>query len=322
MRTLPFLAFLSLSTAASATGPTRFAPEQLGQDGRITLAPGFSPDGETIYFAQSEGSLIWEYPQRLKVSHLTAKGWTTPERVPLPAPEVAGRVEPRVDNPSVSPDGKTLLFSWSTPRAEYADRDIYENFDLYTLDLTDPSAVPEPIRGSDINRVREGRYKKVRYVNNENEPVLTRDGDLYFWSERLDGYGDRDIYVARADGNGGFRTAEPLPAPINSPGRDNGSWVSADGRLMLMSYSDRGGEGDSDIFLSIREGGTWSEPVPLGPSVNGRASEFAGRITPDGKLLVFNSTRAFGDTPEGLIQIWSIPVADVPVLADALSSVD
>ena len=321
--TRTLLTFVLLSCAAVAhADPVRFHPDDLGQDGRITLSPGFSPDGRTLYFAQSEGSPIWRYPQRLKTSTRTADGWTRPRLVPLPdAPRIAGRkpLEPRVDFPSVSPDGRTLLFSWSVARAEFADRDIVENFDLYSLDLTRPDAVPKRLEGADINRLREGRARTLRYVNNENEPTLTRDGDLYFWSERFDGLGERDIYVARGDGAGGFRDAEALPAPVNSPGRDNGSFVTPDGRLMLMSYADRGGEGGSDIFLSVNVDGAWTEPVPLGPEVNGPASDFAGRITPDGRDLVFTSTRAFDDTPEGLIQVWTVPVADVPALRRAMA---
>jgi hypothetical protein len=34
--------------------PQLFLPELLGAAGQITLTPGFSPDGNTLYFAQTE----------------------------------------------------------------------------------------------------------------------------------------------------------------------------------------------------------------------------------------------------------------------------
>lgn len=289
-------------------GPERFHPEALGQDGRVTLTPAFSPDGQTIYFAQSECSPIWECPQRLKRSRLTPSGWSSPELVPLPA-------EGRVDWPSVTPDGRQLLFSWATTRARHAGRNVDVDFDLYSLDLADPAAVPQPFDMADINRIRGGAIRTTRFVHNETAPSLTEDGDLYFWTERLDGIGERDVYVAQSDGLGGFLTARPLPPPINSTGRDDGAWVSPDGRLMLVTYEDRGGSGGSDLFVSHKIDGVWSTPRNLGPLVNSPHFEGAGRLTADGADLVFTSDRPVGDCVPGLLQVWSIDAHTVPALA-------
>lgn len=293
------LLFTPLTASADAE---RFAAEALQQNGRITLTPSFSPDGRTIYFAQSECSPIWECPQRLKRSTKGANGWNTPSLVPLP-------VDARVDWPYVSGDGNTLLFSWSADRPDYRNLDIYENFDLYTLDLRDAEAIPVPIAGADINRPRAGSVKKLRFVHNETLPSLTDAGDLYFMTERPDGTGERDIYVASATGNGGFETAVPLPAPINTPERDDGVWVDRSGTLMLLTYANRGGEGSGDIFVSRMTPDGWSQPRNLGPAINTEYAEFGARLTPDGKRILFTSDRPVGDAPAGLLQVW---VADFP----------
>lgn len=309
IRRLAALGTIVIITSAGAPAQ-RLAPLALAQDGRVTLSPSFTPDGQTMYFAQSECSPIWECPQTLKVSHLGPDGWSAPQDVPLPAPG-------RVDWPFVSPDGRTLVFAWSAERPEFRELDIYENFDLYTLDLTDPAAVPQPIACGDINRPRAGAVKKLRYVHNESLPSMTLDGDLYFMTERLDGIGERDIYRAKSDGAGCFRTAVPLPAPINSPGRDDGVWVNPEGDLMLLTYGDRGGEGGADLFVSRRTSAGWSEPRNLGPTINSPYSEFGARLTPDGASIVFSSDRPFQGAPAGgearLIQVW---IADFdPALA-------
>ena len=318
-RQFPSLAMLAIALAAgpqaarAATdgdAPRRVAAADLGQDGRITLTPAFTPDGDTIYVAQSECSPIWECPQRLKRSHRTTQGWSAPERVALP-------VESRVDWPSVSPDGRTLWFSWAKARVRDDGSLVYEDFDLYTLDLTDPQAVPRAVDGADINRVRGGAVRTLRFVHNETAPSLTRDGDLYFWTERLDGIGERDVYIARRDPRGCFRTAEPVPPPVNSRGRDDGAWVDPEGTTMLVTYNGRGGSGGADLFLSRKVEGRWTDPVNLGPAVNSPFEDFAARLTPDRKHLVFTSTRPFGDQAAGLLQVWTIAVADIPVLRDS-----
>lgn len=306
---LPTATPSSANPSAGSKVPERFAPAALGQDGRITLTPAFTPDGKTIYFAQSECTPIWECPQRLKRSRLTAAGWSTPELVRLPS-------DGRVDYPSVTPDGRRLLFSWATERARHAGRNVLDDFDLYELDLDDPDATPQPLDMADINRIRGGAIRTTRYVHNETAPSLTVDGDLYFWTERLDGVGERDIYVAPSNGRGGFQKARPLPAPINSPARDDGMWVSADGRTMIVTYTDRGGSGGADLFVSHWTDGSWSTPTNLGPSVNSPYSDFAGRLSPDGGSLVFTSDRPVGEEASGLLQVWQRSTAGLHGLAD------
>jgi WD40-like Beta Propeller Repeat len=288
------------STAAPAgNAPQLFLPELLESSGKFTLTPGFSPDGRTMVFAQTQCVPIWECPQRLMRMTRDENGWSKPERIGLPD-------DARVDYPSITPDGRTLLFSWAPNKPIGSSADVSENFDLWMLSLSVAGATPKIIAGPDLNRIRTGKVRTLRFVNNETAPNLTRDGDLYFWSERLDAIGERDVFVARADGRGGFLKPEPLPAPINSPGRDDGAWVSPDGKTMLITYGNRGGCGGNDLFISRRSASGWSQPKNLGCDVNSAADELAGTIMPGSRTLVFASTRQAPELAAGTVALWSV----------------
>ncbi|MEO0464951.1 MAG: hypothetical protein AAF216_00285 [Pseudomonadota bacterium] len=155
-------------------------------------------------------------------------------------------------------------------------------------------------------------------MNNETAPIQTEAGDLYFWGERLDGLGDRDVYVARATPSGGFQEPELLPAPINSSSADDGAWVSPDGLTMLVTYSDRGGCGGSDIFISRLLNGVWSEPSNLGCHINSAYSEFAAAVVPGTNQIVFPSDRPQPGTSAGTIQLWTAEVPDLVIPAPAV----
>lgn len=279
--------------------PVRFAPAELQQDGRVTLAASFTPDGQTIFFSQANCRLIWECPQNLRRSDLTEQGWSTARPVKLPQ-------NARSEAPNVSPDGRMLYFSWSGKSPLHNGCDRTENFDLWQLDLTRPDALPVPVEGPDVVALRAGRVASLRYVNNETHPAVTESGNLYFMTERLDGMGERDIYFAASGPDGSFLRAEPLPAPINSAARDEGVWVNPAETIMMMSYPGRGGSGGSDIFISFRTGENWSEPVNVGERINSSANDGSPRLTPDLQTLLFTSDRAFDGQREGLIQIWSV----------------
>jgi len=288
----------------AAPQPVLFMPELLEPEGRFTLTPGFTPDAQTMFYAQTACLPIWECPQRLKRIDRTPTGWTKPRLVPLPQ-------EGRVDYPSVTPDGRFLLFSWAAVRPDISEIGIDQNFDLWRLDLTEADAVPELLEGPDLNRIRTGSVKTLRFVNNETAPILTEAGDLYFWTERLDGVGERDVYLARGNGKGGFQKPEPLPAPINSVGRDDGAWVSADGTLMLITYADRGGCGGNDLFISRNNDGLWSEPSNLGCDVNSVHDDGAGALIPGTQTLVFVSSRPFGGGTPGTAALWVVDLSDL-----------
>ncbi|MHC5005534.1 MAG: TolB family protein, partial [Planctomycetota bacterium] len=106
--------------------------------------------------------------------------------------------------------------------------------------------------------------------------------------------GSADIYVADRTPRG---WTEPRPLEgINTEADELGPEPSPDGRTVYF-YSDRaGGAGGYDLWLTRREGDGWSEPVNLGPGVNGPYHDYGPAVTPDGAGLYFASNRPRPDS--------------------------
>src|SRR2546426_3581441 len=115
----------------------------------------------------------------------------------------------------------------------------------------------------------------------EQTPTLSPDElSLYFQSDRPDGFGIIDIWVARRE-----CLDCPWGAPMNVGPVINGSGaefapdLSADGHLLFFSSNRSGGQGGNDIWISHRadprDDFAWGPPVNLGPDVNTETADQA-----------------------------------------------
>lgn len=82
----------------------------------------------------------------------------------------------------------------------------------------------------------------------------------------------------------------PLGLPINSLDWDSHPTRSADGHTLIFASEREGGEGGSDLWMTVRNAkGEWSVPTPLGRSVNTSGDEKSPWLTADGTRLYFSS---------------------------------
>jgi Tol biopolymer transport system component len=232
----------------------------------------FSPDGRAFYFTkydragQSFSAVVY--------TELRGGRWAEPRVAPF-----SGRHPD--SHPSVSPDGRRLYFSSSRPVAGQARRD----FDIWYAERDGAG------RWGEARRV-EG---EVNTDANELAPAVTRDGTLYFWSVRPGGKGGADIYRARLV-EGKYAAPENLGDAVNSKANETDFYVAPDAGLIIFASNRPGGEGQSDLYVSRRGAdGSWGEPRNLGRAVNSAASEGAPALSPDGRRLLFASTRGPGD---------------------------
>jgi outer membrane protein OmpA-like peptidoglycan-associated protein/tetratricopeptide (TPR) repeat protein len=138
----------------------------------------------------------------------------------------------------------------------------------------------------------------------ESSPCLSPDKkDLYFSSDRPDGYGGKDIWVSHRNNNGTWSDAENMGPQINTPGDETCPFMYADNETLFFSTNGRPGYGQNDLFITKRlTDTTWSEPKNLGYPINTIDDEQALIVAADGVTAYYSSDR--GDT-KGLVDIYS-----------------
>jgi hypothetical protein len=133
-------------------------------------------------------------------------------------------------------------------------------------------------------------------------PSTSPDGkSLFFFSDRPDGLGGNDLWVAHRKSSKD-RWGEPknLGPDLNTPYDDSAAWLSPDGYALLFTSDRPGGAGGLDLWITWRrdrhDDFAWQAPINLG-SVNSASNDLspAYLIDEHGRLvLYFNSNRPGG----------------------------
>jgi len=124
--------------------------------------------------------------------------------------------------------------------------------------------------------------ERIRLFNdtiNEGQAFLTNDGnELYFVSDSKDGYGGRDIYLAKKNVAGDFENPINAGSKVNSQG-DELFPVIADDNKLYFSSNGKIGFGGLDIYAATKEGKIYSNVQNLGYGVNSGGDDFSIALT-------------------------------------------
>ena len=115
-----------------------------------------------------------------------------------------------------------------------------------------------------------------------------------------------DSQVRQGPAFSDWTAAQHLPPPINSRFDDQAAVLSKDEKTLYFTSNRTGSVGDSeDIWVSTRKSinSPWRTPVNVGPTINTPAMERVRSITADGRVLLFQSDRAYG---LGSTDIWAV----------------
>lgn len=256
----------------ASDAPSLFAPGVVSRRYHEMNA-AFSPDGNELYFTMKD---VAERSSVIVVTRRVDGRWQPPQIAPF-----SGRYDD-VD-PMLSPDGTRLYFASYRPHepGEKAPGDA----DLWYVERRG-DVLGEPVRlGEPVSTPRDDFY-----------PSLTRDGSIYYSTKDLQS-GSYDVFRARLEG-GAYRV-ENLGAPVNTGASEYDPFVAPDESYLVFASGRPGGRGDSDLYVSFREGASWAEPVSLGGVINSTARDYCPSVSPDGKYFFFTSKRIADPAPSG-----------------------
>lgn len=232
---------------------------------------GFLLDGTVFVFKQLSPDLEWKF-EPVFFTELVNGQWSDPAVAPF------SDLYPY--NYTVAADGKTLVFTSLRSAEDHSV--ILRRGNIWTVEKTDSGWSDPQMFGPPVNT--EDTF--------ENYPSISADGTLYYMSGREGGMGSDDIY--RLDRvNGEYVEPENIGGPVNTENSEVDSFIGADESYLIYSSDGLDGLGRHDLYVSFRtRGGSWSEPVNMGPAVNSPASELRASVTPDRKYFFFTSDRS------------------------------
>jgi hypothetical protein len=254
--------------------------------------PHISPDGRELYFASIRPGGYGETDIWMCKRADVEDPWGPPEN---PGPQVNTSLgeEPG----SLSDDGLTMYLDVYSPGTSH-------NIYMTTRATTDAPWGPPVSLGPVVNSAQFDR-----------SPVLSADGlELYFQSTRPGGYGDWDVWVStRASPSDPWKTPVNLGPTINTPYRENPSWILPDGLTLLLTSTRPGGFGEQDAWMATRpsKDSPWGPPRNLGPSINTVWGEVVTSISRDGRWCYFFDYGILRPNGCGGPDLWQAPILPI-----------
>ena len=151
-----------------------------------------------MYLTRARRSENSDTSVEIYTSKRSDASWSAPQKFDITADTISA-----VGHPSVSPDGQWLYFCSDMPGG-------FGGLDIRRINLNERAGSLENM-GSRINT-----------PGNESFPYSRSDSLLYFSSDGHPGFGGLDIFKARRNSTGDFRSVENMGLPINSQGDDFG----------------------------------------------------------------------------------------------------
>ncbi|WP_026996579.1 OmpA family protein [Flectobacillus major] len=195
-------------------------------------------------------------------------------------------------NPVMAPDGKTLYFGRKNhPQNKYGvngSEQIAGSQDIWFSENTMGAWTNARRMPETLNR---DQYNSILSISPDGQTILVKGS--YVNGQ----YETRGFSIAKKT-----ETGWSVPKKIDVPkyerlsrGKNEYGFLSADGKVLLMAFSEKKNSDEDDIYASFLENdGTWSTPMNLGDDINTNSTETTPFLAADGKTLYFSSNREGG----------------------------
>lgn len=191
-------------------------------------------------------------------------------------------------NPMISPDGKTLYFARiSHPNNTHGTKgsqDIWYS----ELDPTSGKWAPGRRMGFPLNK---DEYNCAYSITPDGNSMLIK-------GQYNNGtYETRGFSLSKKTASGWSPPQKiDIPGYVNmSKGQFDCGFMSADGKVLLMAFSEKKNSKEDDLYVTFRQkDGSWTKPMDLGVEVNTKFTETTPFLAPDGATLYFSSNRDGG----------------------------
>ncbi len=182
-------------------------------------------------------------------------------------------------NLSLIPDGKILYFG--SRRSLDGRGESSKGFNIWIVKKTTEGFSNPKMLDSPVN----SKYYDIY-------PSVTKEGTIYFFSEREGGLGKADIYRSKFIDEK-YSSVENLGKPINTENSEIDPFIAPDESYLIYCSRTLGGYGGHDLYITFRnQNGSWTEPVNMGPEINSSSYDWIPYVTSDGKYFFFTSNRA------------------------------
>jgi outer membrane protein OmpA-like peptidoglycan-associated protein len=194
--------------------------------------------------------------------------------------------------PVITIDGKRLYFTGSDRKDGVGGEDIF-----YT-DFIDGQWQKPKLLGPPFSTKEDDAINSI-----------SADGNtLVLFGNYKGAIGGGDNFYVEKTATG-WSAIKPFPKPVNSIYWDCDGFLTADGKAFLFTSDRKGGigefhrggiffhgeyEGNTDIYVSLKNDSGWSKPINLGSTINTPFSERSPFLHPDGKTLYFSSDGHYG----------------------------
>lgn len=239
-------------------GPVmKFAGKKVNTRFNDATSPAFAKDGKTVYFTRNNfndgkrgkngagNTFVKIYKatwvEDKDVTKKSKKGKETDE----PAGEWSNISELPFNSdgyscahPSLSADGKTMYFASDMEGTRGQS-------DIFMVEIKEDGSFGTPVNLGDV----------INTPGKETFPVMTDEDELYFATDGHPGLGGLDLFMARKNPDGTWKTPINLGEPANSPKDDFAYLIDTKTRKGFLSSNRDGGNGNDDIykFLETRK---------------------------------------------------------------------